>query len=144
MDSVVISLETPTQAPQTPRRSAYSGYESMSIAVLVIAFAVAVLVGWLTEWILLIPVFLIEAGMYYAVLGLLTRTGEQTTKASLKNSMYFIFWGGTLTLIGVEWIAAGTFDLSGVLLFVIFLLWIGVFALLLSLPKMKKSSAPPQ
>ena len=145
MDSVVISLETPTQAPQTPRRSAYSGYESMSLAVLVISFAVAVLVAWLAEaWILVIPVFLIEAGMYYAVLGLLTRTGEQVTKSAQKNSVFFIFWGGTLTLIGVEWIAAGTFPGNGVLLFVIFILWIGVFALMLSLPKMRKSSTPPQ
>ena len=118
----------------------------MSIAVLVIAFAVAVLVAWLAEgWVLVIPVFMIEAGMYYAVLGLLTYPGEQSKKPSLRNAMFFIFWGGTLTLIGVEWLAAGTFGLSGVLLFVIFILWIGVFALLLSIPKMRKSYAqPPQ
>lgn len=141
----MISLETPTQAPQTPRRSAYSGYESISIAVLLISFAVAVLVAWLAgAWILVIPLFLIEAGMYYVVLGLLTRPGEQTAKSSLRNSMFFIFWGGTLTLIGVEWIAVDTLKLNGVLLFVIFILWIGVFALLLSLPRLRKSYAPPQ
>ena len=141
MDSVVISLETPTQAP---RRSGYTGYESVSIAVLVIAFAVAVLIAWLSgHWINLIQVFLIEAGMYYVVLGLLMHTGEQTVKPSLRNAMFFVFWGGTLALIGVEWIAAGTFGLSGVVLFVIFILWIGVFALVLSLPRMRKSYTPP-
>jgi len=138
----VISLETPTQAP---RRSTYSGYESLSIAALVIAFAVAVLVAWIAgAWILIIPVFLIEAGMYYVVLGLLTRTEDQKVRPTLRNAMYFIFWGGTLALIGVEWLAAGTFPGNGVLLFVIFILWIGVFALVLSLPKMRKSYAPPQ
>lgn len=142
MDSLVISLETPTQAP---RRSGYTGYESMSIAVLVIAFAVAVLIAWLSgHWINLIQVFLIEAGMYYVVLGLLMHTGEQMVKPSLRNAMFFIFWGGTLALIGVEWIAAGTFNLNGVVLFVIFVLWIGVFALMLSLPRMRKSYSPPQ
>ncbi len=145
MDSVVISLETPTQAPQAPRKSAYSGYESVSIAVLVISFAVAVLVAWLAgAWMLVIPVFMIEAGMYYAVLGLITRTAVQPTKSELQNSIYFLFWGGTLTLIGVEWLAADTLKLNGVVLFVIFVLWIGVFALLLSLPKMRKAYAPPQ
>jgi len=142
MDSLVISLETPTQAP---RRSGYTGYESVSIAVLVIAFAVAVLIAWLSgHWITLIQVFLIEAGMYYVILGLLMYMGEQMVKPSLRNAMFFIFWGGTLALIGIEWIAAGTFNLNGVVLFVIFILWIGVFALMLSLPRMRKSYSPPQ
>ena len=133
---MVIRLETPTQAPSRPR---YTGYESVSIAVLVIAFAVAVLIGWLSgDWIMLFQVFLLEAGMYYVVLGLLMYPGEQMVKPNLRNAMYFVFWGGTLALIGVEWIAAGTLGLSGVLLFVIFILWIGVFALLLSLPKMRR------
>lgn len=145
MDSLVINLETPTQAPQAPRRSAYSGYENLSIAVLVIAFAVAVLVAWLAgAWILVIPVFMIEAGMYYVVLGLLARGADQSTRSTLKNSMYFVFWGGTLALIGVEWLAAGTFPGNGVLLFVIFILWIGVFALVLSLPMLRKTNTPPQ
>ena len=145
MESLVMSLETPTQAPQARRRSSYTGYESVSIAVLVIAFAVAVLVAWLAgAWMLVIPVFMIAAGMYYAVLGLIMRTAVQATKAELQNSMFFLFWGGTLTLIGVEWLAADTFDLNGVVLFVIFVLWIGVFALALSLPKLRKSYAPPQ
>lgn len=141
----MISLETPTQAPQEPRRSAYSGYESMSIAVLVIAFAIAVLLAWLAgAWILVIPVFMIEAGMYYVVLGLLMREGDQAVRPTLRNGMYFMFWGGTIALLGVEWIAAGTFPGNGVLLFVIFILWIGVFALMLSLPRMRKSNSPPQ
>ena len=115
----------------------------MSIAVLLISFAVAVLVAWLASaWILVIPVFMIEAGMYYVVLGLLTR-GMETSRSSKGNGMFFIFWGGTLALIGIEWLAAGTFPGNGVLLFVIFILWIGVFALVLSLPKMRKSYSPP-
>lgn|GEM_PF-766128 len=140
----VISLETPTQAPQASRRSTYSGYESMSIAVLVIAFAVAVLVAWLAGgWILVIPVFLVEAGMYYVVLGMISR-GMEVTRSSKGNGMFFVFWGGTMALIGVEWLAAGTFPGNGVLLFVIFILWIGLFALMLSLPRMRRSYHPPQ
>ncbi len=138
----MIKLETP---PQAPRRSGYSGYESVSIAVLVIVFAVAVLVAWMSgHWLNIIPVFMIGAGMYYAVLGIVMRGGEQLARPELRNSMFFVFWGGTLTLIGVEWLAAGTFELNGVLLFVIFILWIGIFALILALPRMRKSYAPPQ
>ena len=130
-------METPAQAPN--RTTRYTGYESMSIAVLVIAFAIAVLVGWLAnDWTMLFQIFLIEAGMYYVVLGLLMHPGDQMVKPYLRNAMYFMFWGGTLALIGVEWIAAGTLGLSAVVLFVIFVLWIGVFALILSLPKMKR------
>ncbi len=139
---LVISLETPAQAP---RKSAYTGYESLSIAVLLIAFAVAVLIGWASgHWLNLIPVFLIEVGMYYVVLGLLMRPGEQMVKESLRNALFFIFWGGTLALIGIEWLAAGTFSLNGVVLFVIFVLWIGIFALVLSLPRLRKSYGPQQ
>jgi len=141
MDSVVISLETPTQAP---RRRANTGYETLSIAVLLIAFAVAVLIAWLSgHWITFIPVFLIEVGMSLVVLGILMRSSEQTVKPSLRNALYFLFWGGTMAIIGLEWIAAGTLDLNGVVLFVIFILWIGVFALLVSLPRLRKSIAPP-
>ncbi len=130
-------METPSQAP---RRSPFAGYESASIGVILIAIAVAVLVAWLSgHWITFIPVLLIEVGMATLVLGLLMRSAEQTVKESLRNAMFFIFWGGTMTLIGVEWIAAGTLGLSGVVLFVIFILWVGVFALLLSLPKMRKA-----
>jgi len=116
----------------------------MSIAVLVIAFAVAVLVAWLAGgWILVIPVFLVEAGMYYVVLGMISR-GMEVTRSSKGNGMFFVFWGGTMALIGVEWLAAGTFPGNGVLLFVIFILWIGLFALMLSLPRMRRSYHPPQ
>ena len=138
----MISLETPTQGPSQRK---YTGYESVSLAVLVIAFAIAVLLAWIGgSWILIIPIFLIAAGIYYAILGMMIRSGEQNVRSTLRDSMFFVFWGGTLALIGIEWLVAREYPGNGVLLFVVFILWIGVFALLLALPRMRKSYAPPQ
>ncbi len=54
-----------------------SGIESLSIGYLLIAFAVAILIAWwAADWWLLIPVFMIEAGVFYLVVGVLTSPTE--------------------------------------------------------------------
>ena len=54
--------------------SARSGYESLSAGYLLIAFAVSLLLAWQAgDWWLLLPIFMISAGAFYVLLGVLTR-----------------------------------------------------------------------
>ena len=116
-----------------------SGYESLSVGYLIIAFAVSIAIAWtLDDWILVIPVFLLEAGVFYAVLGMYTRQREQDPKAA-SSSSYIIFWGGTLALVGAIWLLNRQYSGNVSLLIVLFLVWVGLFAIVLSLPRFRKS-----
>jgi len=116
-----------------------SGYESLSVGYLIIAFAVSIAIAWaLDDWILVIPVFLLEAGVFYAVLGIYTRQREQDPKAA-SGSSYMIFWGGTIALVGAIWLLNRQYPGNVPLLIVLFLVWIGLFAIVLSLPRLRQS-----
>jgi len=116
-----------------------SGYESLSVGYLIIAFAVSIAIAWtLDDWILVSPVFLLEAGVFYAVLGMYTRQREQDPKAA-SSSSYIIFWGGTLALVGAIWLLNRQYPGNVPLLIVLFLVWVGLFAIVLSLPRFRKS-----
>jgi len=116
-----------------------SGYESLSVGYLVIAFAVSIAIAWaLADWVLVVPVFLLEAGAFYAVLGIYTRQREQGPKAA-SSSSYMIFWGGTVALVGAIWLLNRQYPGNVPLLIVLFLVWIGLFAILLSLPRLRQS-----
>ena len=116
-----------------------SGYESLSVGYLVIAFAVSIAIAWaLEDWVLVVPVFLLEAGAFYAVLGIYTRQREQDPKAA-SSSSYMIFWGGTVALVGAIWLLNRQYPGNVPLLIVLFLVWIGLFAILLSLPRLRQS-----
>ena len=114
-----------------------SGYESLSVGYLIIAFAVSIAIAWtLNDWMLVIPVFLLEAGAFYAVLGIYNRQREQDPKAA-SSSSYMMFWGGTTALVGAIWLLNRQYPGNVPLLIVVFLVWIGLFAILLSLPRLR-------
>jgi surface polysaccharide O-acyltransferase-like enzyme len=116
-----------------------SGYESLSVGFLIIAFAISIAVAWaLDDWILVIPVFLLEAGVFYAVLGVYMRQREQDPKAA-SSSSYTIFWGGTIALVGAIWLLNRQYPGNVPLLIVLFLVWVGLFAIVLALPRLRKS-----
>jgi hypothetical protein len=118
-----------------------SGLESLSIGYLLIAFAVSVLLAWqFADWWLLIPFFLIMAGVFYLVLGMVYSPAESQRRRALRNSSYHIFWGGTMGLVGVIWLMNRQFPGNVPLLFVIFILWIGAVALMFSLPRLRGSA----
>ena len=115
-----------------------SGLESVSVGYLLIAFAVSVLLAWqFADWWLLIPFFLIAAGAYYLVMGVVYRPGEAAKRSAMRDSFFFIFWGGTLGIFGIEWLINRQFPGNVVLLLVIFILWIGAIVLLMSLPRLR-------
>jgi len=116
-----------------------SGYESLSVGYLIIAFAISIAIAWaLADWILVIPVFLLEAGVFYAVLGIYTRQREQDPKAA-SSSSYIMFWGGTIALVGAIWLLNRQYPGNVPLLIVLFLVWVGLFAIVLSLPRLRQS-----
>jgi hypothetical protein len=116
-----------------------SGYESLSVGYLIIAFAISIAIAWtLEDWVLVVPVFLLEAGVFYAVLGIYTRQREQDSKAA-SSSSYMIFWGGTIALVGAIWLLNRQYPRNVPLLIVLFLVWVGLFAIVLSLPRLRQS-----
>jgi apolipoprotein N-acyltransferase len=116
-----------------------SGYESLSVGYLIIALAVSIAIAWaLADWILVIPIFLLEAGVFYAVLGIYTRQREQDPKAA-SSSSYIIFWGGTVALVGAIWLLNRQYPGNVPLLIVLFLVWVGLFAIVLALPRLRQS-----
>lgn len=119
--------------------------ESLSAGYLIIAFAVSVLLAWQFEsWWLFIPFFLIAAGVFYLILGIVSRPAEAQRRRALRDSNYYVFWGGTVGLFGMIWLLNRQFPGNVPLLFVIFVLWIGAIVLVLSLPRLRGSGSTPQ
>jgi hypothetical protein len=119
--------------------------ESLSAGYLIIAFAVSVLLAWqFADWWLFIPFFLIAAGVFYLILGIVSRPAEAQRRRALRDSNYYVFWGGTVGLFGMIWLLNRQFPGNVPLLFVIFVLWIGAIVLVLSLPRLRGSGSTPQ
>jgi len=111
-----------------------SSYESLTLGFMLVAFAVSLLLAWaLEDWWLLIPIFLIAAGAYYCVTTAATRVE--------KDRPYKLFWGGTMALIGVLWLVNMEFPRNMVLLVVVFILWVGFFAMSLAVARMRRGQA---
>lgn len=109
------------------------GLENLSIGYIIIAFAVSILTGWAAgDWWLVIPVMLILAGGYYIVLGFVIKPSEAMIRETRRNSTYYAFWGGTLGILGSIWLLNRQYPGNGVLLFVLFIVWVGAVVMALS------------
>ena len=118
-----------------------SGLESLSIGFLLIAFAVAILISWLTnDWWLLIPVFMLEAGAYYVIVGALSRSKEPGASREQREAFYYLFWGGTLGLLGAIWLLNRQYPDNVPLLIVLFIVWLGGIVVALSLPRLRRGN----
>jgi len=115
------------------------GLESLSIGFLLIAFAVAILVGWYTaDWWLLIPTFMIEAGVFYLIVGIAANPASAGETKIQREALYYVFWGGTLGLLGVIWLLNRQYPDNLPLLVVLFILWLGGIVVVLSLPRLRR------
>jgi len=115
-----------------------SGIESLSIGYLLIAFAVAILISWwAADWWLLIPVFMIEAGAFYMIVGVLTSPKGLAGSREQRESFYYVFWGGTLGLLGAIWLLNRQYPGNVPLLIVLFIAWLGGIVVVLSLPRLR-------
>jgi len=110
------------------------GLQSATAGFMIIAFAVAVLLSWAVgPWWIFFPVLMIEIGGFYAALGLVAKRAEGPARRGPASSSYYIFWGPTLVILGAMWILGVEADVPGMLLFVVFLLWVGAVAIILSI-----------
>lgn len=115
-----------------------SGYETLSIGYLLIAFAVSFLIAWVADdWILLIPIFLLASGVYYFALGAMVQPTEKGVKPSMRDSVFYLFWGGTLVLVGAIWLLNREFPGNVPLLVALFIIWVGAYIVVLSIPKLR-------
>lgn len=116
------------------------GLQNIAAGFMIIAFAVAILIAWMGSWWMFFPIILLEVGAFYTALGLLMRASADPNQRGPTSSSYYVFWGPTLVVLGLMWVLSAETDVSGVLLLVIFLLWIGVMAVLLSMFKPKRQA----
>lgn len=122
-----------------------SGIESLSVGYLLVAFAISILISWMVDdWWLLIPIFMIEAGGFYLLLGVVLRPRQQQLHPRYRNAPYYVFWGGTLGVIGSLWLLNMQYPGNVPLLIVIFIIWLGAVAIGLSMTRIRKSPAVPQ
>ncbi len=108
--------------------------KDISAGFMIMAIAVAMLVAWtMGTWWMFFPVIFILAGGFYAALGFVARITDEPGRRGPSGSSYYVFWGPTLVILGIMWLLISETDISGVLLLVILLLWVGGIAIALSL-----------
>jgi ABC-type transport system involved in cytochrome c biogenesis permease subunit len=123
---------------QEVRRSSYLG---VTFGVFFIALAIAILIGiLLNDWILFIPILLIEMGIYGIVIGSMARRrGETRGYGGISDASYFIFWSSLFTLIGLFWLINDVFPGIALYLILIILIFFGAAIILISLNRPRRA-----
>ncbi|HEY3420101.1 MAG TPA: hypothetical protein VGK23_06070 [Methanomassiliicoccales archaeon] len=106
----------------------------ISTAAVLLSVAVAIVVSFaLNNWWLLVPVILLELGVFVLILGFSLGKPAQGMPWTKSDSNYFLFWGNLMAMIGVVLIINTFFPGYVVILIVVLLVWFAVVALLFSL-----------
>ncbi|HDP96200.1 MAG TPA: hypothetical protein ENN25_00695 [Euryarchaeota archaeon] len=100
----------------------------------IIAIAVAMLVAWaIDDWILFIPILILECGVFGIFLSIIHEKDEGKIQLQISNKAFVGIWGLILSLIGVLWLLNDAFPGNFPILFAVFLIFIGVLGITLSL-----------
>lgn len=122
-----------------------SNYESYTVAYVFFSFAIALLLAWsLNDWIMFIPIFLIEIGAGFLALGFFIRPSEQRKRPVMRDAYYFILWGSVSALIGIEWILNNQYPGNVPLLIALFVIWMGVISAGLAMGRNRERAALPK
>lgn len=123
---------------QEVRRQSYLG---ISFGVFFIALAAAILIGIIiNDWILFIPILLIEMGVYGILVGNMARSrGESRGYGGISDASYFIFWSSLFTLIGLFWLINDALPGVALYLMLIILIFFGVAIILISLSRPRRT-----
>lgn len=123
-----------------------SSYESYTLAYVFFSFAIALLIAWAAneDWVLFIPVFLIEVGIGYLVLGFVIWPRELNKRPVMRNAYYYIIWGSIGALIGIEWLINRQFPGNIPLLIALFVIWMGVISVGLAIGRNRERSGTPR
>jgi hypothetical protein len=106
----------------------------ISAAVVLLSMAVAIIVSLaLNNWWLLVPVILVELGVFVLILGFNVGRPSQGMPWTKSDSNYYLFWGNLMAMIGALLIINTFFPGYVIILFVVLLVWFAIFALLFSM-----------
>ncbi len=110
------------------------GHTGLTVGFVLIAAAIAILVGWATNnWFYLVPVFLLELGAFVVVLGTVSKKSQDQQGRSWM--MYMFLWGGVMVMLGALLLLNDFFPGNVPVLIAVFLIFSGVIAILAYLAK---------
>lgn len=117
------------------------GYLGISFGIFFIALAIAILLGILiNDWILFIPILLIEMGVYGIVVGIMARSrGQALGYGGISDASYFTFWSSLFTLIGLFWLINDALPGIALYLVLIILIFFGTAIILISMGRQKRT-----
>ena len=106
----------------------------ISAAAVLLSVAVAIIISLaLNNWWLLVPVMLLEMGVFVLILGLSIGRPAQGMPWTKSDSNYYLFWGNLMAMIGGLLIVNTIFPGNVIILIVVLLVWLAIFALLFSM-----------
>jgi hypothetical protein len=101
------------------------GHTGLTIGFVLIAAAVAILIGWGTgKWFYLLPVFLLELGAFTLVLGVAAKNSQ-----SKSWTLYMFLWGGIMVMLGALLLLNDVFPNNIPVLIAVFMIFSGVIAI---------------
>jgi len=112
-----------------PEEGKGSQRAGLAFGYLAICAAVAILVSWyLDVWWYFFPIMMIAGGTYLLAIALLASTAYGAKRGSY--FIYLLLWGGLLLALGVMWIVNDLYPGNAIFLVILFLVFIGVVAIL--------------
>ncbi len=122
-----------------------SNYESFMLAFTLFSIAIAVVVAWAAnDWIMFIPVLLIEVGFGYLALGFVIRPMEMQKRPVMRDAYYYLLWGSISALLGIEWLINIYAPGNVPLLIALFVIWMGVLATSLAIGRNRERANVPK
>jgi hypothetical protein len=108
-------------------------YGSVSAGFVLIAVAVAILLAWfLGDWVLFVPIVLIEWGGFGLVFGAMVGRSSEARGESRSASGYYILWSSLLLVIGLMWVANDLYPGNLPFLVAVFIIWLAVMIIALA------------
>ena len=105
------------------------GHTGLTVGFVLIAAAVAILIGWGTgNWFYLVPVFLLELGAFVLVLGAIS--GKSRDLQGRSWTIYMFLWGGVMAMLGGLLLLNDAFPNNVPILIAVFLIFAGAIAIL--------------
>jgi hypothetical protein len=112
-------------------------HAGLTVGFVLIAAAVAILVGWATNnWFYLVPIFLLELGVFVLVLGALSKTSQDRQGRSWM--MYMFLWGGVMVMLGALLLLDNFFPGNVPVLIAVFLIFSGAIAILAYFARLRR------
>ena len=108
----------------------------ITAAALLISAALAIVISLsLNNWWILVPIILLEIGIYVLMIGLTLGRPSPGMPWTKSDSNFYLFWGNLLAAVGALLILNSFFPGNVIILIVVLLIWFAIFALVFSMRK---------